>query len=205
MRSEKAPRGWPAALVLFHLGMWRERLRNAFADVAGGKSFAHPPEEVDELNDAELPQGIGTPLADAAGRCDLLLGELIDLYARLGDRPFTWYVASNTTEALLRNSYTHPRVHLSEYWKENGFLDRAATLWTEAQSDLQATDVSPRFVALAQYNLACVRVPQGELDEAMRLLEQAIPASDVLRANAPKDPDLAPLYDSARFKELVKA
>jgi hypothetical protein len=64
--------------------------------------------------------------------------------------------------------------------------------------------VAPRFVALAQYNLACVRVRQQRLDDAMQLLEDALPASDVLRANAPKDPDLAPLYDNPRFKELAE-
>ena len=79
--------------------MWRERLRNAFTEVAQGRSFVHPSENVDELNDAELPEGIGTPLADAAARSDHLLGELIDLYQELGEQPFKWYAATNTTEA----------------------------------------------------------------------------------------------------------
>jgi len=189
---------------MYHLGMWRERLRNSFAEVNDGKPFTHPPTDVDEQNDAELPHGIGTPLADAASRLDLLLGELIELYGKLGERPFVWYAAAGTSEAVLRNSYTHPRVHLAAYWKENGHLDRAARLWEDAQPDLRACEVSPRFVALAQYNLACLRVPQGELDEAMQLLEEALPASELLKGAAPKDPDLVPLYDRPRFQEITK-
>lgn len=189
---------------MYHLGMWRERLRNAFAEVNDGKPFTHPPTGVDELNDAELPHGIGTPLADAAARLDLLLGELIELYGKVGERPFDWYAAANTSEAVLRNSYTHPRVHLAAYWTENGHLDRAARLWEDAQPDLMACEVSPRFVALAQYNLACVRVAQGELDEAMRLLEEALPASEVLKAAAPKDAELEALYERPRFQEITK-
>lgn len=204
-QEEKAPRGWPAALLLFHLGMWRERFRNALNDASQGKPHASPPGDVDELNDAELPHGIGTPLADAASRADVLLGEVIDLYTAMGHRHFEWYAATDTSEAVLRNSYTHPRVHIAEYWTENGHLDRAAHLWTDAMADLQAADVSPRFLALARYNLACVKTRQGELDEAMDLLEQALPASDILRAAAPKDDDLEPLRERPRFQELTQS
>ena len=133
-----------------------------------------------------------------------MLGEIIDLYGRLGDRPFNWYAAANTTEAVLRNSYTHPRLHLSEYLKENGLLDRAAALWVDAEADLQTAGAPARFVALVRYNLACIRVPQGELDDAIKLLADALPANDVLKAAAPNDKDLEPLRDDPRFQELIK-
>jgi hypothetical protein len=203
--AEKAPKGWPAALVLFHFGMWRERLRNAMIEVREGRGFTHPSENVDELNDAELPQGIGTPLADAAARSDLLLGELIDLYQTLGDQPFQWYSSTTTTEAVLRNSYTHPRLHLSEYWKENGALDRAAGLWENAQTELSEAGAPARFLANAQYNLACIRARQGDADAAMQLLAEALPQSEVLKAAAPTDTDFESLYDDPRFQELIKS
>ena len=204
-KAEKAPKGWPAALVLFHFGMWRERLRNALTDVREGREFTHPSENVDELNDAELPQGIGTPLADAAARADLLLGELMELYEMLGERPFHWYAGTTTTDALLRNSYTHPRLHLSEYWKENGALDRAARLWEGALTELPAAGAPSRFLANAQYNLACIRALQGESDAALQLLAEALPVSDVLRAAAPEDADFASLHVDPRFQDLVKS
>jgi len=46
-RSETAPKGWPAALVLFHVSMWRERLRNALTDVREGRAYTPPPENQD--------------------------------------------------------------------------------------------------------------------------------------------------------------
>ncbi len=183
--------------------MWRERLRNALTEVHEGRTHTQPPENIDELNDAELPEGIGTPLADAAARSDHLLLQLIDLYGKLGDRPFKWYAAPNTSEAILRNSYTHPRLHLGEYWKENARPALAAKLWAEAEPDLQAADVAPRFVAVARYNLACAKVPEGALDEAIKLLEQALSVSDDLKAAAPDDKDLAPLREDPRFQALI--
>jgi hypothetical protein len=190
---------------MFHIAMWRERFRNALSEEAAGRPHVSPPGNVDEINDAELPNGIGTPLSDAAARSDHLMGEIIDLYGKLGEQPFEWYASSTTTEAVLRNSYTHPRLHLSEYWKENGSLDRSARLWEDAQAELPAAGAPPRFLALAQYNLACIRARQGQSDVAVQLLTEALPMSDVLKAAAPKDADLESLYDDPRFQELIKS
>jgi len=110
---------------MFHIGMWRERMRNALAGVSEGKDYERYPPDIDEFNDAELAHGIGTPLTDAAARADHLMGELIEVYEKLGDRPFDWNVAKTTTEAVLRNSYTHPRLHMFEYYSQNDMPDRA--------------------------------------------------------------------------------
>src|SRR6266581_8821071 len=91
--NEKAPVGWPAALLFFHVGMWRERMRNVLASISEGKDYDRLPPNTDEFNDAELVRGIGTPLADAAARADHLLGELIDLYDKVGERPVEWGIA----------------------------------------------------------------------------------------------------------------
>src|SRR5450759_1253688 len=77
LRSETQPKGWPAALLIFHLTMWRERLRNALTDLRDGRPYTPPATNVDEFNDAEIAGGIGTPLTDVAARSDRLLGELI--------------------------------------------------------------------------------------------------------------------------------
>ena len=190
---------------MFHLGMWRERMRDALRSIADGTELKSPPADVDEWNDAELPGGIGTPLADAAARSDHLMSEVIELYGRVGEQPFVWYAANNTTDAVLRNSYTHPRLHLATYWRENGFHDNALKLWLDARSELRAAEAPPRFHAWAAYNLACVKVQDGEMDEGLELLRESLPNSDVLREAAPDDEDLAPLRDDPRFQELLKS
>jgi hypothetical protein len=202
--SETAPKGWPAALVMFHLSMWRERLLHSLNEVVAGRPQPPSPGDVHEINDAELASGIGTPLADAAARSDTLLGEIIDVYEKLGDRPFEWLAAKSATEAVLRNSYIHPRNHMFEYLKENGDQDGADGLFEEAETQMREAAAPPLILGTAIYNLACVRAAQGRPDDALTLLEEALTMRADLKAAANEDSQLASLRDDPRFQALVK-
>ncbi|HSS61773.1 MAG TPA: hypothetical protein VLK30_10000 [Candidatus Limnocylindrales bacterium] len=202
-QSEKAPKGWPAALLLFHLAMWRERFRERLNDLSEGRLPAPPPRNADELNDAELPNGIGTPLADAAARSDQLLREIIDLFDKVGERPFQWYSSTTTTEAVLRNSYMHPRLHLFDYMRENGAVEGAIKLFEDAFSDLDGV-APPNILVAARYNLACARSIGGRVDEAITVLQEILPTRADLKDAAATDIDLDALRDDPRFKELIK-
>jgi tetratricopeptide (TPR) repeat protein len=206
-RSETAPKGWPAALNLFHISMWRERLRNALTDVREGRAYKPSPEnqEIDEVNDAELASGLGVSLSDIAERSDTLLAELIALSDQLGERPFKWNVARTTSEALLRNSYTHPRLHINAYWKENGEPERANGLFEDAVSDMREASAPPGVMGTVLYNLACARASQKRGDEALTLLEEAFQLRPDYKSSAPNDKDLAPLYDEPRFQAAIKS
>jgi tetratricopeptide (TPR) repeat protein len=205
VRSETQPKGWPAALLMFHLSMWRERLRDALTEFRHARPYTAPPESIDEVNDAELASGIGTPLADAAARSDMLLSELIDLAGELGDRPFKWFTATTTSEALLRNSYAHPRLHLIAYLNENGEHDRAHRVAEAAASEMREISAPPSALGSALYNLACARADQDRLDEALDLLAEAFPLRPDFKQAAQQDADLAALHNDPRFKALVSS
>jgi tetratricopeptide (TPR) repeat protein len=202
--SETAPKGWPAALNMFHIGMWRERMRQSLTDLSDGREPTPPPQDANEVNDAELANGIGTPLADAAARSEHLLGEIMDLYDWLGDRPLQWYRNKTTTEAVLGNSFNHPRLHLYAYLRENGELERAYRLLEEGASLLREVNAPPLQLGAALYNLAAARVYQGRLDDALDVLDEALRMRPDFRESAPKDPDLEALQDNERFKALIR-
>lgn len=191
---------------MFHMGMWRERMRNALTAVAEGRTPDPPPPlgEMDEFNDVELANGIGTPLADAAARSDHLLAEIIALYEKLGDRPFQWYRWSNTTDALLGNSYTHPRDHIFHYLVENDDAEAACRVFEDALPEMIEASETPAVQAVAHYNVACARVVQGRVDEALAELEQAFDKRTELRAHAAQDADLAALRENPLFQDLVR-
>ncbi|HET9782758.1 MAG TPA: hypothetical protein VFR33_13380 [Candidatus Dormibacteraeota bacterium] len=144
--SEKAPKGWPAALVMFHVAMWRERMRNCLLITSDGGTYEYPGNR-DEINDAELASGIGTPLSDAAARSGQLLSEIVELLPKVGDRPVNWFGQSSVRDAVLRNSYSHPRRHICDYMIENGDKDGARKLLDAGLDEMRALS-APDYVTV---------------------------------------------------------
>ena len=197
------PKGWPAALIMFHIAQWRERLRKAFDDVRGGRPDTPPPSNIDEFNDSELPNGAGLPLDATAARADAELASLIELAEVIGERPFAWSVTKTSTEALLRNSYIHPRNHMSEYLSENGDESGAHKLMEEAAHDLRGM-AAPHFIlGAALVNLAGKRVEQGRLDEALDLLAEGLTMRPDLASIAANHPHFSALRGLDRFRSIV--
>ena len=169
-----------------------------------GSPITPPPQDIDAFNASKLAQDTGVPLAAAATRSDQSLETLIDMWKAIGDRPFAWYFATTNGEALIRNSYAHPRIHLAEHFIERGDQARGYQIYEESAAELRKAEAPGHILGPALYNLACARVGQGRLDEALRLLEEALPMRADIRAAAQKDKDLAPLRDDPRFEAMVR-
>ena len=202
-RLARVPVGWPPAVIFFHVAQWRERLRSALAEFAAGRQHAQPG-NVDEINDREIPMGHDLPLSQVAARAESELSELIQLYAATGDREFRWTLTSTTGDAVVRNSYFHPRLHISAYWRQNGDERRAHQLLENTVVALRELWPSPFILGTGLYNLATARVAQGRNDEALGLLEEARPMRPDIVERAASDADLAALRGHPRFERLAR-
>src|SRR5579859_1231211 len=201
----REPKGWPAALIMFHVAQWRERLRVGLADLDAGRPYTPPPTKINELNDQELPTGRGLTLEETSTRADAALGALIELSSKVGDQPFKWGLTQTTGDALVRNSYFHPRLHIGDYWHENGGNDRAHSLIESTVDELREMWPSPLILGAGLYNLACVRAGQDRHNEALDLLEEAAPMRPDLCAAAAQDSDLARLRNEPRFQAITRS
>lgn len=197
--------GWTSSMTMFHLARWRERLWNALTEAATERPVNAPPGDIDELNDAEMVGAQGVSLAEAAARADAALTSIMAMWETLGDQPFKWYLAETTSEAIMRNSYLHPRIHLAGQFLERGEASRSDRLAEETVSDLRASEAHPRLLGTAIYNLAAVRARQDRGDEALNLLAASLAMREDLKAAAAADPALASLRESARFRALTEA
>src|SRR5713226_6877005 len=201
--NETAPKGWPAALIMFHIAQWRGRLRNAFDDVHAGRPYTPIPANIDELNDVELPTGAGLSLDEAVTRAEGELASLIELAQALGERPFKWDLATTSTEAVLRNSYVHPRNHIAAYLSENRDQPAAHLLFEEAASELRDACAPHLVLGAALCNLAGARMEQGRLNDALDLFEEGLSMRPDLRAMFASDPNLAALKNNPRFQSII--
>ena len=138
-----------------------------------------------------------TRLSDAAAR------DLITLWRAVGDRPLKWYIASTTGEAIIRNSYFHPRNHIAEHVIERGDKSGGARVFEETVAGLREVDVPGHTLGPALINLAGARLAQGRQDEALGLLEEGIPLRPDLAGLVARDPDFAVLGDNLRFRSLL--
>jgi hypothetical protein len=134
------PRGWSAGLLMAHIASWRERLRDCLIQASRGLPVSGPPADIDAFNATVLARNAGIALQEGATRAETLLADLIDLWGTLGDRPLAWFTARTTGEALVRNSYIHPRRHLSEHYVERGDRLRGAQLKDETMAELLRAD-----------------------------------------------------------------
>jgi hypothetical protein len=142
------PRGWSSGLLMAHIAGWRGRLRDSLIEVSRGLPVSGPPADIDAVNNAELARYAGISLDEAATRADGLLGDLTDLWATLGDRPFSWITARTTGEALVRNSFIHPRRHLAEHYAERGDPLRGERLHEETLGELRRVDAPESVIAV---------------------------------------------------------
>jgi tetratricopeptide (TPR) repeat protein len=195
--------GWTATQLTFHLAQWRERLRNALSEGAAGRRVNAPIGNIDELNDVEMAGAGDVTLAGEAARSEAALTSLIAMLAAAGEQPFTWYMAATTAEAIVRNSYLHPRIHIADQFRERGDVRRSDRLFEETASELRKVEAPGHLLGAALFNLASVRATQGRSDEALTLLEEALPMRPDLRAILPGDPEFAALRESPRFRTLL--
>ena len=195
--------GWTPSMTMFHIANWRERLWNGLSEAAEERPVNAPPGDIDEFNDAEMVDAAGVSLADAAARADAALTSIIAMWEAMGDQPFKWYISGTTGEAILRNSYLHPRIHLADQLLERGEASRSNKLTEETATELRAAEAPERVLGAALYNLAAVYARQDRSDEALSLLEECLSMRQDLKAAAVKDPDLASLRETARFRDMI--
>jgi hypothetical protein len=195
--------GWTPSMTMFHIANWRERLWNGLTEAAAERPVNAPPGNIDELNDAEMVGAAGVSLADAAARSDAALTSIIAMWETMGDQHFKWYFAETIGEAILRNSYLHPRIHLSDQLLERGEKSRSHQLTEETASELRAVEAPARVLGAALYNLAAVRATQDRGDESLDLLEESLAMREDMKASAAEDEDFASVHDTARFRELT--
>jgi hypothetical protein len=112
------------------------------------------------------------------------------------ERPLWW--------AMVTQAYSHPLVHLAEYYQKKGDMQRAAELTGMLGEPLAVLDDSPRWTGTVHYNVACSYALLGQTDEAVEELGRALALVPQLVEWSKEDPDLDSLRNEAGYKRLYE-
>ena len=103
---------------------------------------------------------------------------------------------------IVGTGFNHPMIHLSDYHKQQGDLQRAGVVLGEMAEAVRDLDDSPMWEGVVRYNLACHYTLLGRKDQAIEELRLALTANPDLIPWSKEDADLAPLRGEADYRAL---
>jgi hypothetical protein len=104
---------------------------------------------------------------------------------------------------VIVRGFWHPTGHVGEYYQRHGQPKRAIALHEHALATGRYLDAPGQALGMAAYSLACAQAQARLVDEADRTLREAIALNPDVRANAGRDPDLAPLRAAGRLAGIL--
>jgi hypothetical protein len=99
--------------------------------------------------------------------------------------------------------FWHPTGHIGEYYMTRHQPARAVDLHAHALATARYLGVPAMALGMAAYSLSCAQAQAGASGQALQTLAEAMSLNPDLRANAARDPDLAPLRDIGQLDVLL--
>jgi len=194
---------WRPQDHLTHLASGREFEAGLIEAVSSGGEV--PPDRQDGQNDVEYLATRDQPPAEVVARA-----------ARSWDRLESAIQAATEEDLAQARPYEpnrrrfvdlapgdHAAAHIFWAHLDAGNEPAAEAILRWAQDLSARTSTDPRNHAVGVYNLACFYARTERVDEALPLLRESFEAAPDLKDWAHKDPDLEPIRDDPRVKELL--
>lgn len=194
---------WSAKDVLAHIGAWKERRAQTFITWARGEPLASF-EDYDDINARDLEvyrdRSWEEVLALVQRGYELLVTSVSDLgeddlrALPHGNRAMWMRVAGV--------GYTHPVIHITEYFLKSGRIGEACRLQDDSFTLLTKLDQSPWWQGICRYNRACHYALLSQPEKAIETLRRALQFNPDLTEWSREDPDLASLRGRLDYKAL---
>ena len=200
---------WTAKDNIAHNSHWRKQHAENLLAVLAGQTPTHT-EDINHANEEIYyqyrDQTWDEIKALARNSCERMeealnaLGEegleRVDFYAWQEGRPLWRFVVGNI--------YTHPILHLANWYSKKGEDDRVVEMYQNMSSLLTELDDSPDWQGNIRYNLACSYSLARENEKAIRELGKALKLNPSLTEWSRQDPDFDPIRGEPGYQELYK-
>jgi len=199
---------WTAKDILAHDSYWRRHHAENVLSVLAGK----PPVETD---DDQVNEGVFSQYQDQSwDQIEALartsLERVKEALAALSEEDlqnsdfYPWLDGRPLWREFVGNIYTHPILHVSDWYIKRGNATRAAELYQEMTGKLTRLSDDPEWIGTIRYNNACSFSLLGDKEKAISELREALKLRPGLTEWSQQDPDFEPIRAEAGYKALYK-
>ena len=198
---------WAVKDELAHTIAWQ---LNALARLAALRHYEPVPDFSDyhAINRAIYNTNRDRTLAELVAEGDRAYADFVALVNLAGDDELTYPLnflgkETSTLQAeIISNGLEHPVLHYADYYRRQGDLLRAMQIY---EASVAAVADWPEQYGLARYNLACFYALNGQADQALAALSEALRLRPDLVEWSTQDPDLVSLRNRAAYQALYAA
>jgi hypothetical protein len=203
---------WSAKDVVAHItSWWARQVERLTTIIGGGEPIFYAVAEQDQLNAETFTQQRDRPWADVLNEETRIFPQLVARVERVAQsedvltepQRFPRLQGIPLWRHVIQSGYTHPVLHVSEYYLDHGDRSRAIHWQQEAATALGVFTDVPAVAASPHYNLAGLYAQSGELERAMVELRDACTRNAAFLAVAHDDADLVPLHALPAYQALL--
>jgi uncharacterized damage-inducible protein DinB len=197
---------WAAKDSLSHVAYWLEERAIRLKALAEGKEPPPSQGAFEGPNLACFERFCKCPWDEINAYVELSLKALLDAVRALDEKvlaaPAPGFGANPLWRSTVVTGYTHPLMHIAEYYVAHGQADKAGALWAVWRPMVAPLDSKPDWQGGVRYNAACGLALAGHPQQALDELREALRLQPALTSWSRKDSDLASLHGLPGFREL---
>jgi tetratricopeptide (TPR) repeat protein len=207
--AESSLEKWTAKDNIAHNSHWRKHHAENLLAALEGKTPTRT-EDIDHANEAIYHQYKGQSWEEIEALAENSCERMREALNALGDEGlkrvdfFPWHEGRPLWRYVVGNVYTHPILHLADWYGQNGQTARVVEMYQTMTSLLADLDDSPDWMGTVRYNLACSYSLAGEKEKAISELGEALKMNPDLTDWSKQDPDFEPIREEASYKALYE-
>jgi tetratricopeptide (TPR) repeat protein len=198
---------WSAKDIVAHLVEWKARTGQKLAAAARNE----PPrtyDDIDQANAEIFEEHRHQTWAEVLEKSQRAHEELVERLRAIPEDDlvdpsrFPWQSGRPLWREIAGNGYSHPLLHIAQFYVERGEREYATQTQETAAHLLRALDDSPSWHGIILYNLACYYATAGQKEKAIDELRQALRLNPDLTQWSQQDPDFASIREEPAYHSL---